>query len=34
MNTEASILRIKQLDLAASGLHSPGDSGSFQSFTP
>jgi HK97 family phage prohead protease len=27
MNTEASILRIKQLDLAASGLHSPGDSG-------
>lgn len=29
MNTEASILRIKQIDLAASGLHSPGDSGSF-----
>jgi HK97 family phage major capsid protein len=28
MNVEASILRIKQIDLAASGLHSPGDSGS------
>lgn len=28
MNTEASILRIKELDLAASGLHSPGVTGS------
>jgi HK97 family phage major capsid protein len=28
MNAEASILRIKELDLAASGLHSPGVSGS------